>query len=296
MSLSLPRPSLRWRRAVCAGATALSLGLASLLIFQAEDARAQAAGFGGGTLRVCADPDNMPFSNDKGQGFENKLAELIASKLDAKISYVWFPEGSGLVPNTMGNESCDIVMGYAQGTGLIEDTNPYYYTSYVLVFRKGDASLAGVVDLSDKRLLDKKIGIVAGTPPVGIMAINGLAANAKPFGAGAAPGATDPVAEIIAKIASGELDAGIVWGPLAGYFAQKSKVPLEVVSLVKERLGPRMLYGITLGIRPNAPEWKHKINKLIAENQPAIDDILLDYGVPLLDAEGNLVKRATAER
>jgi mxaJ protein len=273
----------------------LSIGLASLL-FQAEGARAQASGFGGGTLRVCADPDNMPFSNDKGQGFENKLAELIASKLDAKVSYVWFPEGSGLVPNTMGNESCDIVMGYAQGTGLIEDTNPYYYTSYVLVFRKGDASLAGVADLSDKRLLDKKIGIVAGTPPVSIMAINGLAANAKPFGVGAVPGATDPVAEIIAKIAAGDLDAGIVWGPLAGYFAQKSKVPLEVVPLVKEKLGPRMLYGITLGIRPNAPEWKHTINKLIAANQPAIDDILLDYGMPLLDAEGNPVKPPTAER
>jgi quinoprotein dehydrogenase-associated probable ABC transporter substrate-binding protein len=247
-------------------------------------------------LRVCADPDNMPFSNDKGEGFENKLAEMIASKLQAKIAYVWFPEESGLVPNTMGNESCDIVMGYAQGTGLIEDTNPYYYTSYVLVFRKGDPSLAGIDDLSDKRLLDKKIGIVAGTPPVSIMAINGLAANAKPVGASAVPGATDPVAEIIAKIASGELDAGVLWGPLAGYVAQSSKVPLSVVPLVKEKLGPRMLYGITLGIRPKAPEWKHTMNKLIAENQAEINGILLDYGMPLLDAEGNPVKPATAER
>ncbi|HLC09105.1 MAG TPA: quinoprotein dehydrogenase-associated putative ABC transporter substrate-binding protein [Methyloceanibacter sp.] len=258
--------------------------------------RAQDIGFGGGLLRVCADPDNMPFSNGKGEGFENKLAELIAAKLQAKVSYVWFPEGSRLVPNTMGNESCDVVMGYAQGTGLIEDTNPYYYTSYVLVFRKGDPSLAGVDDLSDKRLLDKKIGVVAGTPPVSIMAINGLAANAKPFGASVAPGATDPVAEIISKIASGELDAGILWGPLAGYVAQRSKVPLSVVPLVKEKLGPRMLYGITLGIRPNAPEWKHTMNKLIAENQAEIDDILLDYGMPLLDAEGNPVKPATADR
>ena len=294
--MSLPRLSPRWRRAICAAATALAIGLMSILMFQTERVRAQVTGPGGGLLRVCADPNNMPFSNDKGQGFENKLAELIASRLDAKVSYVWFPEGSGLVPNTMGNESCDIVMGYAQGTGLIEDTNPYYYTSYVLVFRKGDASLAGVNDLSDKRLLDKKIGIVAGTPPVSIMAINGLAANAKPFGAGAVPGATDPVAEIIAKIASGELDAGILWGPLAGYFAQRSKVPLEVEPLAKEKLGPRMLYGITLGIRPNAPEWKHTINKLIAENQSAINGILLDYGMPLLDAEGHPVKPTSAER
>jgi len=274
----------------------LTICVLSAVFFPVGHARAQDIGFGGGLLRVCADPDNMPFSNDKGQGFENKLAELIAAKLQAKVSYVWFPEGSGLVPNTMGNESCDIVMGYAQGTGLIEDTNPYYYTSYVLVFRKGDPSLAGVRDLSDKRLLDKKIGIVAGTPAASIMAINALAANAKPFGASAMPGATDPVAEIVAKIESGELDAGILWGPLAGYVAQNSKVPLSVVPLVKEKLGPRMLHGITFGIRPNAPEWKHTMNKLIAENQPEINDILLDYGMPLLDAEGNPVKPATAER
>ena len=151
--MSLPRLSPRWRRAICAAATALAIGLMSILMFHTERVRAQGTGPGGGLLRVCADPNNMPFSNDKGQGFENKLAELIASRLDVKVSYVWFPEGSGLVPNTMGNESCDIVMGYAQGTGLIEDTNPYYYTSYVLVFRKGDASLAGVNDLSDKRLI-----------------------------------------------------------------------------------------------------------------------------------------------
>jgi len=281
---------------MCVGAAALAFGLVSVLMLQTEHARAQDIGFDGKLLRVCADPDNLPFSNEKEQGFENKLAELIAAKLDAKVSYVWFPEGSGLVPNTMGNESCDIVMGYAQGTGLIEDTNPYYYTSYVLVFREDDPSLAGVNDLSDKRLLDKKIGIVAGTPPVSIMAINGLAANAKPFGTSTVPRATDPVAEIIAKIASGELDAGILWGPLAGYFAQSSKVPLNVVPLVQEKVGPRMLYGITLGIRPNAPEWKHSINKLIAENQPEINDILLEYGMPLLDAEGHPVQPATADR
>ena len=94
-------------------------------------------------LRVCADPDNMPFSNAEGQGFENKLAELIAEKLDARLEYSWFAEESGYVPNTMGRGACDLVMGYAQGTGLIEDTNPYYYTSYVLIYREDDSALAG---------------------------------------------------------------------------------------------------------------------------------------------------------
>src|SRR5512140_1765725 len=86
-----------------------------------------------GSLRVCADPDNMPFSNDKGEGFENKLAELIAAKLDDAVDYTWFSESSGYVPNAVGTDACDLIMGYAQGTGLIDDSNPYYRTSYVLI-------------------------------------------------------------------------------------------------------------------------------------------------------------------
>ena len=112
----------------CIGVAAI-LGTASL----------GAAPAGAAYLRVCADPDNMPFSNEKGEGFENKLAELIAQKLDATLDYSWFPEATGYVPNTMGRDACDFVMGYAQGTGLIEDTNPYYYTSYVLIYRENDA-------------------------------------------------------------------------------------------------------------------------------------------------------------
>ena len=103
----------------------------------------------------------MPFSNEKGEGFENKLAELIAQKLDATLDYTWFAEATGYVPNTMGREACDLVMGYAQGTGLIEDTNPYYYTSYVLIYREDDASLAGIDSLSDPRLKGKRIGLFA---------------------------------------------------------------------------------------------------------------------------------------
>ena len=118
-----------------------------------------------GVLRVCADPDNMPFSNDKGEGFENKLAKLIADRLDLKLVYTWFPEDTGYVPNTVGENACAMVMGYAQGTGLIEDSNPYYYASYVLITRADDAALDGVMSLSDPRLKSKRIGLVARTPP-----------------------------------------------------------------------------------------------------------------------------------
>jgi mxaJ protein len=247
-------------------------------------------------LRVCADPDNMPFSNAKGEGFENKLAELIAQKLNARLDYTWFTEATGYVPNTMGSGACDLVMGYAQGTGLIEDTNPYYYTSYLLIYREGDASLRDVESLGDKRLKDKKIGFFARTPPASILAMHGLLANTEPFEIDANESAAKAAETMIGEIASGTLDAGILWGPVGGYYAQRAKAPLKLVPLVKETAGPRIIYGITMGVRPNEPQWKHTINKLLAENQNAIDAILQSYNVPVLDDKGNVIAPAAAER
>ncbi len=249
-----------------------------------------------GTLRVCADPDNMPFSNAKGEGFENKLAELIAAKLDATVDYVWFSESSGYVPNVVGDKACDLVMGYAQGTGLIDDSNPYYYTSYVLIYRQDDANLAGVERLSDPRLKGKRIGLFARTPPASLLALYGLAADAEPFEINAGQSASKAAERVIEEIATGKLDAGILWGPVGGYFAQRSSVPLTLVPLVKETVGPRPVYGITLGLRPNDPQWKHQVNKVIAENERAIYDILQGYNVPVLDAQGNPVAPSTADR
>ena len=251
---------------------------------------------GSSSLRVCADPDNMPFSNEAGEGFENKLAELIAQRLDARLDYSWFPEATGYVPNTMGRDACDLVMGYAQGTGLIEDTNPYYYASYVLIYRQDDASLDGIERLSDPRLKGKRIGFFARTPPASILAMHGLVANAKPFEVHADESASKAAMTMIAEVASGELDAGLLWGPVGGYYTQRADVPLRLVPLVKENAGPSTIYGITMGVRPNEPQWKHKINKLIAENQGEINVILQGYNVPLLDDKGNLIRAAAAER
>ena len=249
-----------------------------------------------GLLRVCADPDNMPFSNAQGEGFENKLAELIAQKLDVRLEYSWFAEESGYVPNTMGRGACDLVMGYAQGTGLIEDTNPYYYTSYVLIYREDDSSLAGVESLADPRLKGKRIGFFARTPPSSVLAIHGLAANAKPFESHAGESATKAAVTMLDEIATGALDAGILWGPVGGYYAQRAQAPLKLMPLVKETAGPRTIYGITMGVRPDEPQWKHKINTFIASNQGGINAILQSYNVPVLDDRGNAVASAPAER
>ena len=247
-------------------------------------------------LRVCADPDNMPFSNDKGDGFENKLAELIAERLGDELDYAWFEEKTGYVPNTMGKDACDLVMGYAKGTGLIEDTNPYYYTSYVLIYREDDADFEGVESLADPRLKQKRIGIFAKTPPASILAMHGLVANAKPFETSAGESTSKAAEAIIAEIASGTLDAGILWGPVGGYYAQRADVPLSLLPLVKETAGPNTIYGITLGVRPNEPQWKHKINKVLAENQHDINVILQGYNVPLLNQDGEMIASGVAGR
>jgi mxaJ protein len=274
----------------------VAVACAALAIFCGAADGAGAGPASSGVLRVCADPDNMPFSNAEGQGFENKLAELIAEKLDARLEYSWFAEESGYVPNTMGRGACDLVMGYAQGTGLIEDTNPYYYTSYVLIYREDDSTLAGVESLADPRLKGKRIGFFARTPPSSVLAIHGLAANAKPFESHVGESATKAAATMLDEIASGALDAGILWGPVGGYYAQRERVPLKLIPLVKETAGPRTIYGITMGVRPDEPQWKHRINTFIAANEAGINAILQSYNVPVLDDQGNVVASAPAER
>jgi len=247
-------------------------------------------------LRVCADPDNMPFSNDKGEGFENKLAELIAERLGSDLEYTWFAENTGYLPNTIGTGACDLVMGYAQGTDLIEDTNPYYHTSYVLITREDDEALKGVESLSDPRLKQKRIGIFARTPPASILAMHGLTSHAKPFENTTGESQAQAAKAMIEEIAAGELDAGLLWGPVGGYYAQRAEIPLRVTPLVKESAGPTTFYGITMGVRPNEPQFKHEINKVLADNQQDINVILQGYNVPLLDREGDVIASGSASQ
>ena len=274
----------------------LLLGAACALLATALSLSGSDGARSEGVLCVCADPDNMPFSNEKGEGFENKLATLIADELGDRLAYSWFSESTGYVPNTMGSDACDLVMGYAQGTGLIDDTNPYYYTSYVLIYRQGDQSLAGVERLSDPRLKGKKIGLFARTPPASLIAMYGLAGNAKPFEVNADESLSKAAQKMLAEIGSGKLDVGILWGPVGGYYAEQSPVPLKLVPLAKESAGPSTVYPITMGVRPNEPQWKHTINKVLAENQAGIYAILEGYNVPVLDENGNPVAAAAAER
>src|ERR1041385_7986438 len=233
-------------------------------------------------LRVCADPRNMPFSDEKGEGFENKLAELVAQKLGKSLAYTWYPQAPGFVRNTLGAYKCDVIMGYPQGNDIVQSTNPYYRTAYALVFHPA-SGLDGVDTLADPRLKAKHIGIVAGTPPATLLAANGLMTNAKPYPLVIDTRVDSSAQAMMKDLAAGDIDAGILWGPMAGYYAMNAKEPTTVVPLVKERSGPRLAYYITMGVRAADPEWKGQLTRLIAENQPAINGILAGFGVPLLD-------------
>jgi len=239
-------------------------------------------------LRVCADPSNMPFSTAKGEGFENKLAELLANKLGKGLSYSWYPQAPGFVRNTLAAHKCDVIMGIPQGDDLVQVTNPYYRTAYALVFKQGHG-LEGVDALGDPRLKGKRIGVVAGTPPGNNMVANGLMANAKPYPLVVDTRVDSSAAAMMHDLVAGDIDAGVLWGPMAGYYAPQSTPAVTVVPLVKETAGPRLAYRIAMGVRYADQEWKRQLNRTIQDNQPAIDRLLLSFGVPLLDEDDRLI-------
>jgi quinoprotein dehydrogenase-associated probable ABC transporter substrate-binding protein len=186
-------------------------------------------------------------------------------------------------------------MGFPQGDDLVQGTNPYYRTAYALVAKQG-SGLDDVATLEDARLKDKRIGIVAGTPPATNMAVAGLMANARPYPLMIDTRFDSSSAAMIKDLMSGEIDAGVLWGPMAGYYAKQASPPLHVTPLVKETSGPRLAFRIGMGVRPADQNWKRQLNRLIQENQPAINKILLDFGVPLLDENDKPITAETTTK
>lgn len=241
-------------------------------------------------LRVCADPHSLPFSNEAGEGYEQRLAELFAQKLRKSVAYTYFPEVSGFVRNTLGAYKCDVIMSYPQGDELVQNTNAYYQTAYALVFQQS-SGLEGVQSLDDPRLNGKRIGIVAGTPPATNLAINGLMGSAKPYHLMVDTRRGTSAEAMIRDLEAGEIDAALLWGAIGGYYAKNAKTPMAVVPLLHESGGSRLVYRITMGVRPSDQEWKRQLNELIAANQLEINKILMDYGVPLLNEQNNRINQ-----
>jgi len=236
-------------------------------------------------LRVCADPANYPMSTKEETGYENKLAELIAAKLELPVQYTWYPQATGFIRQTLRAKRCDIVMGYAQGHELVLNTNHYFTSVYTLIVPK-NGDFVGVDSLGDPALQGRRIGIVAGTPPAAHMARNGLIGKAKPYNLVVDRRHESPATNMLDDLKSGGIDAAILWGPLGGPLVKAEYPDMKVIPLVKEELPPRLFFRITMGVRQGEKVWQRKLNSLIRRNQIEINALLSEAGVPLANDMG----------
>jgi quinoprotein dehydrogenase-associated probable ABC transporter substrate-binding protein len=243
-------------------------------------------------LRVCADPADPPFSNEKFEGFENKIADIIADELKIPVEYKWFPKATGFIRMTLFAKKCDLVIGWGQGDDMVLNTNAIYRSTSALVYKAG-SPLEGVTMLSDPKLKGKKIGVVQGSSGGTVAAKYGLMSNVKGYRMMVDRRYDNPAQDMMNDIRSGEVDAGIQWGPIAAYWAARGGEKLIVVPLVHESGGGKIAFRITMGVRNGDDAWKRQLNDIIRKRQPDIDKILLDFGVPLLvddDTSMELVK------
>lgn len=264
--------------------------LAVLLALPAEHLMAQTTDLvSTNAFRVCADPASDPISMEDGSGYENAIAELMADSFDLPLEYEWYPMATGFIRNTLQDNRCDVVIGYAQGHELVLNTNHWMVSTYVLVV-PSDGALTEVETLSDPALKDLRVGVIAGSPPATHMARNGLMAKAEGYDLVVDSRYERPIPEMLEDLSNGEIDAAVAWGPIAGPLVKRDHSDLTVIPLVQESLPPRLFYRITMGVRQGEQVWKRELNSRIRRHQEEIDTILRDTGVPLVTDMGDSLK------
>jgi quinoprotein dehydrogenase-associated probable ABC transporter substrate-binding protein len=239
-------------------------------------------------FRVCADPNNLPYSNQLQEGFENKIAALLAREFNQEISYVWWPQRRGFLRNTLTAGVCDVVMGVPEKYDPVLTTQPYYRSTYVFVYPKGMGAQLSSFD--DPRLRQLKIGVhligddYANSPPAHLLSQKGIINNVVGYSVFGNYGEDSPPGKIISAVASGEINVAIVWGPIAGYFAKKQSTPLTLTPVSLDADSPTLplSYTIALGVRPKDSEFKTQLDQALQRKTAEIRQILQEYGVPLL--------------
>jgi quinoprotein dehydrogenase-associated probable ABC transporter substrate-binding protein len=230
-------------------------------------------------FRVCADPDNLPFTNRQGEGFENKIAELLARSADQPLAYYWWPERRGFVNATLNAWECDVIIGVPARYELARTTRPYYCSRYVMVHRADQGITPSL--LGEPRVRSLRIGAVEHTPPLDMLLrrdLNPVVYFTNYDYLSNSPG------QIVADVASGKLDVALVWGPIGGYFARRQAVPLQTVAL-EDPADPeaRLAFPISFGVRRADKDRSARIERLMHERAAEIQAILGDNGVPLAD-------------
>lgn len=243
-------------------------------------------------LKVCADPNNLPFSNAAGEGFENKLAELVAEELDAKLEYVWWAQRRGYVRNTLRAQECDLWPGVASQLEMLGTTRPYYRSTYVFLTR-ADRGL-DIGSLDDPRLKDASIGVQlvgddgANTPPSHALTRRGLVANLRGYTLYGDYATPNPPAAIVEAVDRGEVDVAVVWGPLAGYFARRADHPMTLTPVRPWLDGPQwpMVFDVSMGVRREDVELRQELDAILERRQSDVRRLLEAYGVPLVAEPG----------
>lgn len=275
---------------------AVSVGLAWALGTHATGAAAQDAPAKRTELRVCQDPNNLPFSNTKGEGIENRIAEVFGKALNLPVSYYSFPQRLAFARNTLryklpGQDyPCDIIIGVPVGFDEgVSVTKPYYRSTYALVFPKGKGmdditTVEAFLALGPAKLRTLRIGLYDRSPASAWLSRHELIESGVPYQM-LNPDPQQYPGEILEKdLAQGKIDAAIVWGPIAGYFAQRVKSPQLVVLPLRSEPGLKLDYQMAMGVRYGERDWKQQVEGLIESRQAEIQSILKEYGVPLVDA------------
>jgi mxaJ protein len=237
-------------------------------------------------LRVCADPQNMPFTNQKREGFDNKIADVIARELGDSVSYAWWPSRRGYLRNTLSSGKCDLVIGVPVGFDPVATSKPYYRSTYYIVSRT-DKKL-GITSLDDPRLKKLRVGVnlldgdYTNTPPAHALSAHGVTGSGVVGFAGFYDEEHHP-GEIIDSLAKGNIDVALVWGPIAGYFAKKSGVPMTLTALPdSDSVDLPFAYSVAIGTRRADRELRALVDEILVKQKPEIDKILMEYNVPTL--------------
>ncbi|HEX5580562.1 MAG TPA: substrate-binding domain-containing protein, partial [Gemmatimonadaceae bacterium] len=246
----------------------------------------------GRVLRVCADPNNLPFSNRAGEGIENRLAELVAREMGATVHYTWRAQRRGFVRNTLRAHECDVMMGAPTSYELVLATRPYYRSTYVFVHR-ADAPFT-VRSFDDPVLRRLRIGVhiigddQTNTPPAHALARRGIIDNVKGYSIYGDYSRPNPPADILTALARGEVDVAVVWGPLAGYFVPRLGVPMRIVPVKPQVDVPFLpfVYDVSMGVRRDDPALRQELDRFLVEHRAEVERILDEYHVPRVTLHG----------
>jgi mxaJ protein len=250
---------------------------------------AQVLASGPEPLRVCADPNNLPFTNRGGEGFENRIAQLLARDLGTRVEYVWWAQRRGFLRNTLNARLCDVVMGLPTDVEMALTTRPYYRSTYVFVARR-DRHLR-IDTFDDPRLARLRIGVPmvaddgANAPPAHALARRGMVRNLVQYSVFGDYRQNSPPSALIAAVARGDVDVAAAWGPLAGYFGARQRVPLDIVPLTSERDGPFLpfAFDISMAVRRGDKARKALLDAFLERRRADIDAVLAEFHVPRVD-------------